>query len=106
MAAVFPDKFDGDTPALLDAIREHIAADEDGEFIPNSIGGKARRMLNAAAARLSRDAADAKRYRLLRNAEAGALETPFIAYRNGHGFSQFVGEYADAAIDAAATGAK
>ncbi len=85
-------------PKSFDAVLAEML--EESTLFLHEIESYAARLAAAHAA----EAKDAARYLWLRNAEAGALDRPFIGYRNSHGFSQFVGEYADAAIDAA-TGA-
>ena len=49
----FSDKFAGDNARLLDSIGALLRLDEAGAFIPHSIGGHARLLLNAAASRLA-----------------------------------------------------
>jgi hypothetical protein len=58
-------------------------------------------LLAARDAEGGRDAADAARYRFLRSQRWNTAGIPFIARNEGHGFSMWTGEHADAAIDAA-----
>jgi hypothetical protein len=59
--------------------------------------------LVAQAADAREDARDAARWRFVRGQEYNTAGIPFIARNDGHGFSMWTGEHADAAIDAAMT---
>ena len=52
-AREFSDKFAGDNSRLLESIGALLNLDEAGAFIPHSVGGHARLLLNAAASRLA-----------------------------------------------------
>ena len=47
------DAFRGDTPHLVSSIEALLSLDADGALVPHGIGGHARDLLSAAAARLT-----------------------------------------------------